>query len=193
MAACNPSTPKTAMALVFLAVTCIGYNEAIVLPLATICIRDQNEIGTAAGIAGSTRSAISTMASTIYTVVLTARISKTIPNIVPAAIIKAGLPSSSVVYYMTAVAAGGSATALSAVKGITPEILAVGANAYQVAYSDSYRTIFLTSIAFGVSGIICSFFVPNVEELMTDNVAATLTRRNGNKTDGEEKGIEGKF
>lgn len=177
------------MALVFLAVTCIGYNEAIVLPLATICIRDQNEIGTAAGIAGSTRSAISTVASTIYTVVLTARIGKTIPAIVPAAVINAGLPSSSVVDYMKAIATGGSASALAAIEGISPDILAAGAKAYELAYSDSYRTIFLTSIAFGVSGITCSFFVPNIEGLMTDNVAATLTRGNGNSTDREEKGV----
>ena len=189
MAACTPSTPTVAMVLVFLAVTCIGYNEAVVLPLATICIRDQNEIGTAAGIAGSSRSAISTVASTIYTVVLTARTGQTISSIVPAAVIKAGLPSSSVAQYLAAVAAGGSASALDAVKGMTPEILAAGTQAYRLAYSDSYRTIFLTSIAFGVSGIICSFFVPNVENLLTDSVAATLTKRNGDQTDGEEKNV----
>ena len=188
MASCTPDTPKTAMALVFLAVTAIGYNEAIVLPICTICIRDQNEIGTAAGIAGSSRSAISTVASTVYSVVLTLRLGQTLPSVVPAAVVKAGLPASSVADYMAAIAAGGSAKALAAVKGLTPEILAIGARAYQVAYSDAYRTIFLTSIAFGGCGIICSFFVPNIEQFMTDAVAATLSR-NGDKTDYEEKGV----
>jgi hypothetical protein len=180
------------MALVFLAVTAIGYNEAIVLPICTICIHDQNEIGTAAGIAGSSRSAISTVASTIYTVVLTARIGQTIPAKVPVAVIGAGLPASSVTAYMTAVAAGGSAKLLSAVQGLTPEILAAGGKAYQVAYSDAYRTIFLTSIAFGSLGIVCSFFVPNVDDLLTDSVATTLTNRNGERGDMrsyEEKNV----
>lgn len=89
--------------------------------------------------------------------------------------------------YMTAIVAGSPASALAAVEGITTEILAVGAEAYQVTYGDAYRTIFLTSIALGVSGIICDLFAPNIDELMTDNVVDTLTRRNGNRTDGEEK------
>ena len=72
-------------------------------------------------------------------------------------------------------------------------ILAADAKAYQLAYSDSYRTIFLTSIAFGVNGITCIFFVPNIEELMTDNIVATLARRNGNRIDLTEKEIKGKF
>ncbi|KAH6673045.1 fungal trichothecene efflux pump [Halenospora varia] len=188
MASCTPDTPKTAMALVFLAVTAIGYNEAIVLPICTILIRDQKEIGTAAGIAGSTRSAISTVASTIYTVVLTSRITTTIPAKVPAAVIGAGLPASSVAGYMGAIAKGGSEQLLSAVQGLTPAVLAAGARAYQVAYADAYRTVFLTSIAFGVLGIVCSFFVPNVDEYMTDSVATTLGNRKGDRADFEEKG-----
>lgn len=163
------------------------------LPICTICIRDQNEIGTAAGLAGSSRSAISTVASTIYTVVLTARLGKTIPTQVPAALIGAGLPASSVASYMTAIAAGGSAKALAAVKGLTPEIVAAGTRAYRVAYSDSYRTIFYTSIAFGVLGIICNLFVPNVDKLMTNSVAATLTDRKGqsNRANLEDKAVGG--
>lgn len=176
------------MALVFLAVTAIGYNEAIVLPICTILIRDQKEIGTAAGIAGSTRSAISTVASTIYTVVLTSRVTTTIPAKVLAAVIGAGLPVSSVAGYMGAIAKGGSEQLLSAVQGLTPAVLAAGARAYQVAYADAYRTVFLTSIAFGVLGIVCSFFVPNVDEYMTDSVATTLGNRKGDRADFEEKG-----
>jgi len=187
MASCTPDTPKTAMALVFLAVTLVGYNEAIMLPIATIVIRDQAEIGTAAGIAGSVRSAISTVASTVYSVVLTIRLGQTIPKEVPVAVIAAGLPASSVANYMTAIAGGGSEKALAAVEGLTPEILAAGSTAYRFAYSHAYKTIFLTSIAFGVLAIICNLFVPNIDHLMTDAVAVTLTNRHGDKVDREEK------
>jgi hypothetical protein len=111
-----------------------------------------------AGIVSSTSSAMLTVASTISTVVLTARISKTITSQAPEAVIGAGLLTSSVIDYMTAISAGGFAGALAAAKGITREILAVGIKAYQAAHCDSYRTIFSTSIAFAVSGIICSLF-----------------------------------
>ncbi|KAF2008021.1 MFS general substrate transporter [Amniculicola lignicola CBS 123094] len=142
-ALCTPSTPKTAMALVMLATTFIGWNEALVLPICTIAIRDQQEIGTAAGIAGSSRSAISTVASTIYSVVLTARVTSTLSTQVPAKMIAAGLPASSVPAYMAAIAAGGTQTLLSKVKGLTPQLLATGETAYRYAYADAYRTIFL--------------------------------------------------
>ena len=187
MAACTPDTPKTAMALVFFAVTMVGYNEAIMLPIATIVIRDQGEIGTAAGLAGSVRSAISTVASTVYSVVLTIRLGQTIPTEVPAALVAAGLPVSSVASYMTAIAGGGKPEALAAVEGLTPDILAAGATAYKFAYSHAYKTIFLTSIAFGVLAIICNLFVPNIDHLMTDAVAVTLTNRKGEKVDQVEK------
>ena len=178
MAACTADTQTAAICLVFFASLAIGYNEAIALPLCSICIRDQQEIGTATGVAGSARSAISTIASTIYSVVLTIRVTKTLSTEVPAAVIKAGLPASSVADYMTAIAGGAIPKALAAVKGLTPAIEAVGARAYQVAYSDAYRTIFLTSLGFGGLAMIIACFVPNVEDLMVDSVAATLHGRN---------------
>jgi hypothetical protein len=177
MAVNNIDTPNTAMAIVFLATFFIGWNEAVVLPICSMRIRDQQEIGTAIGVAGSARSAISTVASTIYTVVLTTRITKTLTTQVPAALATAGLPATSIAGYMEAVAAGGTASALAAVKGLTPAIEKAGAVAYRVAYMDAYRTVFYVSIAFGGLAILISFFIPNVEEHMNAGVAATLHTR----------------
>lgn len=174
MAVNTIDTPKTAMGLVFMAITFIGYNEALVLPICSIRIKDQQEIGTAVGVAGSARSAISTVASTIYSVVLTVRLGKTIPAVVPAAVIQAGLPESSVATYIEAISDGGSAAALATVKGLTPAIEAVGATAFRIAYLQAYRTIFYTSIGFGGIAIIISLFIPNIGKLLTSGVAATV-------------------
>ncbi|KAF2489786.1 MFS general substrate transporter [Lophium mytilinum] len=187
MAVCTPETPGTAMGIVFIATIFVGWNEALVLPICTIVITDQQEIGTAAGIAGSSRSAISTVASTIYSVVLATRVGKTIPAQVPAAVIKAGLPATSVLDYMTAIAAGGSPKLLAAVKGLTPQVLVAGGKAYQHAYMDAYRTIFLVSIAFGGLAIIVSFFIADIDKLMTRSVAATLQGRKGDEETVGEK------
>lgn len=182
-ALCNPNTPKTAIALVFIATTFVGWNEALVLPICTIAIRDQEEIGTAAGIAGSSRSFISTIASTIYSVVLTQRVTKTLSTEVPAAVVQAGLPASSVADYMAAIAAGGTQSLLDAVNGLTPQIIATGAEAYRFAYADAYRTIFLVSLAFGGLAIIASLFIPDIDSLMGEKVAATLKGRDKNSDD----------
>ncbi len=174
MAVCTPDTPKTAMAIVFVATTAVGWCESIVLPACNICIEDQEEIGTATGIAGSLRSAISTVASTIYNVVLTQRQTTTLSTQVPAALIKAGLPQASVGSYMEAVAAGETAVQLAKIPGVTSEIIAIAARAYQVAYADAYRTIFLTSIAFGGLALIAAAFVPNFDARLTEKVATQL-------------------
>ena len=157
-----------------MAITFIGYNEALVLPICSIRIKDQQEIGTAVGVAGSARSAISTVAATIYSVVLTVRLGKTIPAVVPAAVIQAGLPESSVAAYIKAISDGGSSAALAAVKGLTPAIEAVGATAFRIAYLQAYRTIFYTSIGFGGIAILISFLIPNIGKLLTSGVAATV-------------------
>lgn len=98
------------------------------------------------------------MAATVYTVVLSHRVTTTLSTIVPERVIAAGLPPNSVVDYMTAVAEGGTPSALAAVKGLTPQIEVVGALAYRVAYLAAYRTVFYTSIAFGVVAIGITFF-----------------------------------
>lgn len=53
-----------AMGLVFAGVFFVGWNEALVLPICSIVIPDQDQIGAAVGAAGSIRSTISTIAST---------------------------------------------------------------------------------------------------------------------------------
>lgn len=177
MAACTPDTPTTAIVLCLLGTTAIGYNEAIALPVCTLCIPDQKNIGQAAGLAGSARSAISSVATAIYSAVLAQRQTETIGSQIPPALISAGLPESSVQAYMQAVAAGGEAEALKAISGVTDEIIRTASRAYQGAYSDAFQTVFYVSIAFGVIGIVFACLTPNVDELMTTKVAVRLNEK----------------
>ena len=127
----------------------------------------------------------------------------TLSTIVPERVIAAGLPPNSVADYMTAIAAGGAPSALAVVKGLTPQIEAAGAVAYRVAYLAAYRTVFYTSIAFGVIAIGVTFFssspkrghslfatnrftAPNIDHLMTESVAATLQRSKDTNTLAEQ-------
>ncbi len=92
---------------------------------------------------------------------------------IPPAVIAAGLPSTSVVPFITALT-GGNTTALDAVSGISPMIVAAGENAYKLASAASYRTVFYSTIAFSGVGIIFSVFLPNIDHLLTSEVSATL-------------------
>jgi hypothetical protein len=177
LATCGVNQQTAAIALIVVSLFTIGWNECICFSLTTICIYDQREIGAAAGVAGSTRSIISTTASTVYQVVLRARLADTVPQKVAPAVISAGLPATSVPVYFTALTYG-TADALAAVPGITPTVEAAGAHAYKIANAEAFRSVFLTSIAFGCIAIGLSFLIPNVDDLMTQDVAATLHKRN---------------
>jgi hypothetical protein len=150
-----------------------GWADTVSLGITGMVIPSQGEIGTASGIAGSLRSTVSTIATTIYTVILSNRLAYTIPNEVPPKLIAAGLPPSSVSAFLDAVQVG-TPEAFSKVVGLTSAIETVGIAAFKVASSHAYQTVFYSTISFSVLALICAFLTPNVDELMTDRVVATV-------------------
>ncbi|KAF2814751.1 MFS general substrate transporter [Mytilinidion resinicola] len=172
----TPNNKNTIIGLLFVGCFFIGWLESVGLAMTGIVIDDQNEIGTAVDVAGSIRSAVSTVASTLYTVVLTNRLEKTIPAVVPPALVKAGLPVASVPSFLSAITVGTPA-AFAAVDGLTDAIELAGITAYKPASSQAYRTVMLVTIAFLGLGLFFSFWAPNVDELMTNRVSQTLHKR----------------
>lgn len=60
--------------------------------------------------------------------------------------------------------------------GITPAIeIAVG-TAVKSAYSDSFKVVFLVSIAFGACFVVAALMTPNVETRLTGEVARKLVK-----------------
>jgi hypothetical protein len=167
----NPYNKKTQIALIYLGCVFIGWNESICLTNTTVLIRNQQEIGIAGGTAGCIRSIISAILEAVYISIFTNRLTKTVVNDVPPALINAGLPASSVVGFMEALTLG---TSFSNVAGVTNAIIAAGGKAYKVANAEAYRTVYLSTIAFSCTGILLSWFAPNTDEYMSSKVAATL-------------------
>lgn len=159
--------------MLFVGTLLVGWYESITFTLTTVLVKDQNEIGTAAGLGGSARSGISTICSTIYSVILSNRLAQTIPNQVPPALIAAGLPVSSVTDFLGALSLGTTA-AYDKVDGVTPAIIAVGVRAYKFANASAYHTVALTTLAFSGLAVIASFFVGDIESKLTNEVSAKL-------------------
>ena len=151
----------------------MGWLESVGLAITSISVDDQTEIGTAVGVGGSIRSTVSTIAATIYIAILDNRLARTIPAEVPPKLVAAGLPATSVASFLEAITVGTPA-AFAKVAGLTDSIEAVGITAYKVASSHAYQTVFFVTLAFSGLGIISSFLTPNVDELMTNRVAATF-------------------
>lgn len=184
-AACStPYNFNTAISLIVIGNFLVGWNETIAIMNAGICVLDQKDIGIGAGLAGSMRSAVSAVAGAIYIAVLNTRLASTVPAEVPPAVIDAGLPSSSVADFITALSSG-SAKVLAAVPGITDQIIVAGTKAYKQANADAYKTVYLSTLAFTGLAIILTFWAPNTKKYMTNKVAATL--HNEEKIADEER------
>lgn len=94
--------------------------------------------------------------------------------VVPA-VLNAGLPTSSVASFLTALASG-STPALEQVPGVTPEVLQAATPAALRSSENAFQLIYLVSIAFGCCAIIASLAVngPKLYERMTGEVARKL-------------------
>ncbi|CAK7198048.1 hypothetical protein SEUCBS139899_000706 [Sporothrix eucalyptigena] len=186
MATTTPESKGSAIALLTVGCFFIGWNESVCLANATICVRNQREIGVAGGMAGSIRAAICAVLVAVYSTVLTNRLTQTVAAEVPPALINAGLPSSSVADFLSAIAVG-TAEAFAAVPGITANIIAVGTQAYKVANSDAYRTVYLSTIAFSGIALIMTWFAPNTEKYMSAKIVATLHNEEHGVAETSEK------
>lgn len=183
MATCTPASRDRAIALLSIGTAFIGYADSVAITTTTIDIDDQNDIGIASGVVGAVRSVVGAVCSAIYSTVAANRLTQTLAAQVPPALINAGLPESSVPSFMWALALG-TPDAFRSVEGISANILSAGIEASKQASMDAYRTVFLVSLAFGGVGIICSCFVPNIDDRMTGQVSARL------KWETESEGVK---
>ncbi|KAF1951554.1 hypothetical protein CC80DRAFT_553206 [Byssothecium circinans] len=179
MATCRVDTKARAFSLVAVGVFFVGWTGRAAITIVTLVAKDQYALGTSAGVAGSIRFLISSIASTVYPVILSDRLTVTIAAQLPSAVVAAGLPTTSAAGFISAFSVG--ATAFEKVPGLTPEILAIGTNAYQHTNDDAYRTVSLSNIVFSAVAIVCSLLLPNVDHRLIGRVTATL--REGRKVD----------
>ncbi|CAK7211014.1 hypothetical protein SCUCBS95973_000986 [Sporothrix curviconia] len=171
VATCNPDTRVRACVLVSLGVFFLGWLESLAISLITLTAKDQSNLGTSGGLAGSILFFVVSISSTVYTVVLRARIEVTIPAAVTPVVEQAGLPASSVAAFINGFTTGSFAN----ITGLTDDILAVGTHAFYVGNFNADRTVFLVTIAFTGLACIAGILLPNdVDKYLTDRVHVTL-------------------
>lgn len=173
VAASNASTKNRTTAMLLIGTIGAGYIENLTLS-STAYLWDPADMGLVTGVLGAIRTAISAIATSMYSSILATESAKYIPRYVTPAALGAGLPESS----LTALFAGITLGDFSAVPDITPQVIAVVGDAVKQAYSMAFRTVFLCTLPFGALLLIAALLSPNVEEYLTDEVARKL---HGNK------------
>lgn len=108
-------------------------------------------------------------------------------DVVPA-LLKAGLPATSVESLLTALSSGSTA-AINAVPGVTSQILAVAGTTLKAAYSDSFKIVFLATIPFGAVALAASFFARDIDSRLTHNVVRRLDVRGKHENLSEKEQV----
>lgn len=169
MAGTSPSTPGMAVAFIFIASLSLGYVENVAFTIGPFCLK-QEDLGIALGLLGATRSTLATSAQAVFVSILTNKLIENVPKYVIPAAIGAGLPESSTGALLQGLAVGN----FTAVPNITPAIIDATISSNQVAYSESFKMVYLAAIAFGCCGIIAALNAPNSEAKFTNAIARKL-------------------
>ncbi|KAK2752229.1 trichothecene efflux pump [Colletotrichum kahawae] len=168
----NTHNRDTVVALLAAGGFALGWVDALCLSSLSVTLEDQSVIGTGVGIATSLRTFISTCSAAIFTTVLNNRLASTVPQLVPPALMEAGLPAASVPEFLRLLSVDRSM--LSSVPGTNSTIIEIGVEMFKVANARAYSTVFLTTLAFSGLGVIASLMTPEIESKLHEKVSCRL-------------------
>lgn len=132
----------------------------------------QEDLGFSGGLAGMARYAGGSLAVAIYTTILTNTQSTRAAATLPAAAISAGMTAENAQKLLAAFQLG--ATAIAAVPGTNPDALAAASLAFQWSYAHGLKTVALSSLSFGILGLLCCFYCEDLEPKMTNKTEVFL-------------------
>lgn len=151
----------------------LGAADGVALPMTTFPIRTQEEIGTAGGLSGSIRLTGTSIAVAMYSTILSNRLEVTVPRTVGAAIRNANL-SESVVPTIIDTLNRGERLLNSTVQGLTTDNIPLIEHAFRLGNSEAYKTVFLSTLGFGVLSVVLVWFIGGVDESDPHYVASQI-------------------
>lgn len=131
------------------------------------------ELGVSAGLLGTFRSAGGSVGNAVFSTILTTVINKNLGSNISAAAIGAGYNPSNLGALIPAVIqnAVGVPKAFASVPGVTPAVMSATSNAFKESYATAFRTMFYSTIPFGIFAIGVAFFVRDASHLLDNRVA----------------------
>lgn len=123
----------------------------------------QEDIGTAAGLAGTSRLLAGAVATAIFSNVTNNKYNASLPGAVLTNVRSFNLPTEALSRLVTAAKAN-TAAAYQGVPGITPGIRAAATLGNKQAYLEGAHLSYRVALAFGLLGVICAFFIPSIDE-----------------------------
>ncbi|KAB5511539.1 fungal trichothecene efflux pump [Coniochaeta sp. 2T2.1] len=169
LAALTPDNLNLGIAFTILGPFCVGIIEVSAMALAPLfCLPE--DLGLASGLLGTIRSAGASVATAIFSSVLSTRLAVTIPTAITPAAEQAGFDMSKIATLAGAARAG----TLDKVPGITHAVIDAVTAALPNAYAAAFKTVYLASLAFGGVAIVGALLTKNAAPYLTDQVSRKL-------------------
>ncbi|KAF2008477.1 MFS general substrate transporter [Aaosphaeria arxii CBS 175.79] len=155
--------PVKSIILTFFVSLCTSINLLNGMVLVGFGIVYQEDIGTAAGLAGTSRLLAGAVATAIFSNVTNNKYATELPKRVGDNVSSFNLPSGTLAQLIKAARAG-TAAAYNAVPGMTPAIRAAATLGNKEAYLSGAHLSYQVALAFGLVGTVAAFFIPSVDE-----------------------------
>ncbi|ORY01051.1 fungal trichothecene efflux pump [Clohesyomyces aquaticus] len=163
MSTATLDNPVKSIILTFFISLCTSINLLNGMVLVGFGIVYQEDIGTAAGLAGTSRLLAGAVATAIFSNVTNNKYTKTLPSSVLSNVSRFNLPATTLTKLIAA-ARLNTAAAYKAVPGITPAIQAAAVLGNKEAYLTGAHLSYQVALAFGLCGVVAAFFLSSVDE-----------------------------
>lgn len=156
------NSPAKASVLTFFVSICSLINILNGMVLVGFGIVYQEDIGTAMGLAGTSRLLAGSVAIAIFSNVTNGKYAEALGSRVSEAVSGFNVAPDAIPR-LVAAARAGTAAAFAAIPGITPQIRDATLLANKFAYLDGAHLSYQVALAFGLLGCICAVFIPSID------------------------------
>ncbi len=167
---------QNANIIAFAAMTGLGAGSVLaqVVTIAQIS-QPHSYLATATAVAMTTRAMAASVATSIYSAVVSDKLGTKVPRYIIKAATSIGVPTKSISAFVSAIASGTVGQAAE-IPGVSQSMISAGIIARQHAYADSIRYCFLIEIPFLVIGVVSSCFIGSIKNLMNYHVHAPVEK-----------------
>ncbi|TPX16859.1 uncharacterized protein E0L32_003421 [Thyridium curvatum] len=165
LAALTPEKKGLGIALTLLGPFFVGVIELLALTLAPLYCKP-SDIGLAAGLLASIRSAGGSIAVTVYSTILNNRLGTTLPAAIAPLAQAEGVAADKI----PAIVAAAKTGKLATFPGISDALKAAITAAMPMAYSKAFQTVYLASLGFGGLALAGALLAKDSRKYLTDTV-----------------------
>ncbi|ORY16299.1 fungal trichothecene efflux pump [Clohesyomyces aquaticus] len=172
MAATNASTRTLAIIMCCLGALAVGVVEVVAIVAVPFTVPPK-DLGLASGLLGSCRTTLGSVATAVFSSVLTTTKKKEIPPRLMALAEQEGLSQSSITALVKAGLLGATAT-IAKIPGVSADMVARFVEAIRGGNVKAYHMVFYSSLAFGGIAVVCAFFCQEFNKHFTNTVDRRL-------------------